>query len=132
MDTNKIIETRTSSVWIGSDNIVRIIKKTGTEENLSDAKEVVEAIRKLTLDKPYPAMVNFRGMKSQSEEAQQYYSGYFSKHNEVACALVTGDYDNSDLAKNYIEEKKPTTPTRFFRTEESALTWLKGFVLPEY
>jgi len=130
-NTSNTIETRTSSVWLGADNIIRIIKKPGCEENLEDAKEVIAAITEISKDKTYPSLVNFRGLKSQDEEAQKFYADWFTEKQGNACALIIGAFDNQALAKGFVEDKHPTTPTKVFRTEDSALTWLRGFLRPE-
>ncbi|MBN4081865.1 hypothetical protein JYU23_01915 [bacterium AH-315-C07] len=121
-------ETRTATVYLGDDDIVRVIKKDDCVESLEDAKECVEAIRDYTLGIKAPVLIVFNDLLSQDMDAQDYYAGWYSNHVENACAIVPGSHINLEVAKSYLLYENVSIPTKIFETEELAVEWLKGFL----
>ena len=124
----EIIETRTSKVWLGDDGIIRVIKKEGSQEHVDDAKETVQAIRSITHEKKVPALVDIRNIKSQDEDALEYYAGWTSPMSESAVALLINSNVGEASTTEFLGFQRPVLPTRVFELEEDALDWLKGFL----
>lgn len=125
--SNDAINTRTSKVWLGADNIIRVVKKDGIIEYKDDAIECLNAIRKLTENKKLPVLVDLRKLKAQDKECQNYYAGWEKPNLESACALLIETSENAVLANQYMGHNMPIIPTKVFKSEEEAIKWLREF-----
>ena len=122
-----VITTRTATVWIGEDGISRVIRHPGAEEGLTDAKEIIEAGRKLAKGVKILNLSDIRGLKSASREARQYFRMETSKYLIASAVLI--DSQISRMVGNfYISVNKPDYPIKLFTSESKAIEWLKGFL----
>ena len=124
----EVINTRTATLWIGVDGIGRIIRDSGAEENLSDAKEILEAGRKLLKSGRIPCISDIRGAKSIAREAREFYAGEEAANLASANALLVDSPLSRVLGNFHIFVDRPIYPVRLFTSEPKALEWLKGFL----
>ena len=55
------VETRTTRIWLGDDEIIRIVTKPGiTKQTLSDAMENMDAVEKVRQGRKRPLYVDMR------------------------------------------------------------------------
>ena len=69
------INTRTGTVWIAGDGIIRQNVVPGTDFILQDAQETVTSMLKLSEGRVYPMLVDLTGLKSITHEARNYFGG---------------------------------------------------------
>lgn len=121
----EIIETRTAFISLREDGIVFNDCKKDSEHTLADAKENLEAIRKVARITPCPLLVNIKDVKSQSAESRNYYSSDESSKLCRCVALLTGSIISKVIGNFFIGlNKSKIIEVRLFETEDTAVKWL--------
>ena len=114
-------------IWLGDDEIIRLIYYPNTEIDIDKAREIGFVIAEISRGKKRPMYVDSRNVKNANLEAR----------NHLASTEVTrwtsaiGSYNNPItyiLAGLYIKINKPPYPIKVFKSEEKAIEWLKGFL----
>lgn len=113
-------------MWTRPDGVVEIEWAPHVPSTLEDAVAVIEAMRELTDHRAAPLLVHTTDAGPQSREARM----EFVRRQEVvsAVALVVGNPLSRMMANFFINVSKPEVPIRLFEDDESALTWLRGYV----
>ena len=88
------VETNSSTIILGNDGILRIVKKADIFENLEDAHENINVIKSMCRNNKHAALVDLRLLKDQEDEAIIHYSENAKKVNCIALALLV-DSENS-------------------------------------
>ena len=127
MQTQEV--TRTATIWLDADGILRIITFPGVEDTIEDAKNNVATCARFTGDKQRPMLVDMRTLKAQSREVRAYYTGPESQKIICAAAVLVDSPISSIIGNFFLGFNKMDLPTKLFRSEDEALTWLKGFLL---
>ena len=83
----KEIETRTATISLGNDDIIRNTSKKVDMRTLSDIKEILGVFDQLTKDKARPVLADITHMGPSTREAREYGANY--KGNISAFAMVT-------------------------------------------
>ena len=122
------IVTRVTTVWVGTDGIVRIIHVPGADVTLEDAKETMAAYLQLNAGKRLPLFVDTKTMRSLAREARKYFAGEEAARVASAVALIIETPVSRVLGNFYLGLSNPRLPTRLFTSESDALEWLKGFL----
>lgn len=121
---SQAITTRTASVWLGDDMIVRIVSKEGVNGELEDAMDGVWAYKEVTGGAPRPLLIDMTGSRSISREAREYYA---SLDIAPAVALLATSPLARVLANFVIGLYGSAVPTKVFDDEAGALAWLGGY-----
>lgn len=98
--------------------------------DLEEAKRNIEAARILTREKRMPVLLDLRkGFHTPTPEARQYIAQEqpYTKHR-LAEAFLLNSLGNFILVSFYIKFNKPPNPAKIFRSETSAIDWLRGFI----
>jgi hypothetical protein len=113
-------------MWTRPDGVVEIEWVPQVPSTLDDAVAVIEAMSELTGGRAAPLLVHTTDAGPQSREARM----EFVRRQEVvsAVALVVGNPLSRMMANFFINVSKPEVPIRLFEDDESALTWLRGYV----
>ena len=113
-------------IWTRPDGVVEIEWVPQVPSTLDDAVAVIEAMSELTGGRAAPLLVHTTDAGPQSREARL----EFVRRQEVvsAVALVVGNPLSRMMANFFINVSKPEVPIRLFEDDESALTWLRGYV----
>jgi hypothetical protein len=119
-------ETRTSKLRVDSEGIVRVTVKQNAEITLTDAKENVEASRRICGGRKVQVLVDMRPLRSMSREARQYMAGESTAEVAKAQALLVDSGFSRIIGNFMLGLNKPPYPTKMFTSEKSALDWLKG------
>ena len=127
MQTEEV--TRTATIWLDADGILRIITFPGVEDTIEDAKNNVATCARFAGDKVRPTLIDMRTLKAQSREVRAYYTGPESKKIICAVAVLVDSPISRVIGNFFIGFNKMDLPTKLFKSEDEALTWLKGFLL---
>jgi hypothetical protein len=120
------IETSTSSLWIGEDDILRGVFKEGAKETLDEARENVAAAKRLAGDRKVLVLIDMSEIKMISREARALYAGPETSAYSLAQALITKSPISRMIGNFFIGLNKTSHPVRLFNSEDEALIWLKG------
>jgi hypothetical protein len=72
MQTQEV--TRTATIWLDADGILRVIAFPGVDDTMEDAKQNVAACARFAGDKMRPTLIDMRTLKAQSREVRAYYT----------------------------------------------------------
>ena len=119
---------RVARLWLGEDDIVRVIHVPDAEVTLADAEETMAAYKKISQGKRYPLFVDTKKMKSFERGARLYYAGEEAAKVASAVALIIDTPLSRVLGNFYLGVSNPHLPTKLFTDEDKALSWLKGYL----
>ena len=126
METAEI--TRTGKIWLNTDGILQIETFPGVEDTMEDARENVAACAKCAAGQRRPILIDMRNIKAQSREVRAYYTGPETKNLLVAIGILVESPMSRMIGNFFLGFNKMDMPTRLFKSEDEALTWLKGFL----
>lgn len=106
------------------EGVVLAVYKQGIEVNLEIAKQAVQTRLDYQIDVDLPCFVDATGIKSVTREARQYLGKQGSELVTFA-GLLSHSPVGRTIGNFYMNITKPTIPTKFFKSEESAIKWLK-------
>ena len=122
------IISRTTKIWLGEDGIVRSVALSNAEETLTDARENMAAIAKVSAGTRRPVLVDLTRAKSITREARTYYSGTEAAPHHKAVGIVAGSPVGRVIGNFYLGLNKTPVPTKLFGSEAEALDWLRRFL----
>ena len=122
------IVTRTATLRLEGDGILRYASLRGVEETLDDAQRTVAAIMTLTAGTPRPVLADVRALKAQTRDVRSFYVNSEATTVISAAALLVGSPMSRAIANSLVIFTKPGIPVRLFATEATALDWLKTFL----
>jgi hypothetical protein len=114
--------TRTCELSL-RDGVIHGVFLAGAEVALVDAAENLAATAELVEGKARPALIDLRGLRSQSAEARAHLAG-----PEAAVALVIASPLSRMIGNFYLGFNRPRVPTRLFTDAGEAEQWLRGFL----
>ena len=120
--------TRTAKIWLDADGIMRINTFPGLEDTMDDARQNIVACTKVAAGTPRPILIDMRNLKGQSREVRAYYTGPESTKLNTAVAILVDSPVSRVIGNFFLGFNKMDLPTQLFKSEDEALTWLKGFV----
>ena len=128
----KVIETRTTKMWLDDDGILRIETKPSiSKQTLSDAVENMDALEKLRQGKKRPVFIDIRNALSTDAEGRRYYSESELAGNFSAGVFIIESPLSRIIGSLYLGVSKPPFPVMLFNLPEKALVWLRGFLEKE-
>jgi hypothetical protein len=130
METQELL-TRTSTIRLESNTLVRVTILPGAVQTLDDAKENGMGMEKIMQGRQFRALVDLRQMKSQDREAREYYTQPGHTPGLVAIALLIGSPMSRVIGNLYMGFTKSDIPTRLFTSDADALQWLETFPIGE-
>jgi hypothetical protein len=113
-------------MWLRTDGIVQLVWAPRTVTSLTDAIAATSAMTTLTGGRPHPLLVDAHDANSQDRAARN----EFARRGDLvsAVALIGVTPLSRMMANFFIAVSKPTSPTRLFDNEASAIAWLREFV----
>ena len=125
--------TRTTRFWLDVDGILHMVVLPNVEESLADAKENRLAVTRFVVDgRLPPRLLDLRGMKSSSREAQDYNTSSGRPGETEPVALIIDSGYSRVAANFFIALRRPWMTQhpniRFFASESEALIWLRGLL----
>lgn len=102
-------------------------------EGLELTEQILETIflegDKLAEGSRFCVLADVRNNVSSSSEARKYGAKNEHTRNHIAYAMLADTTAVILLSNFFIKVNRPAIPTRLFKKEDEALTWLKGFLL---
>ena len=125
---HEIIDLAQSKVWFENGIIMAKVNK-NARQTLDDAKEALEAYKKIYPGYACPMCVDISDAESISIEARVFYSSdeFNEVHNSIA--LIVNSFTAKTLANLYLKVNKPFRPTKMFNNNNEALKWLRRFII---
>lgn len=121
------IETSTVFMEI-NDGILFIVVKEDADLGIDEIKEAIEARKKIQGKNPILTLVDNRKVWQLTKEASQYSSSIEVARLSKAMALLSDTSLAARLIANFfIKINKQHVPTKLFKSEEKALSWLNTF-----
>ncbi len=108
-------------------NITKVVFRDEHDFSLSDAKELLEDLKIICTEKPYPILKIPGKYSSIDNDARKFISSAEGMQFSAAEALVTSYLPHRIIGNFYMSVNKPVKPTAFFEDEENAVNWLKQF-----
>jgi hypothetical protein len=113
-------------MWLRPDGIVQLVWGPGVAMGLEDAIAAIDAMTKLTGGRRSPLLVDTHDAGAQDRPARVEFVRRGDLVSAVALIVVT---PLSRMMGNFfLNVSRPTTLTRLFDDEASALAWLQEFV----
>jgi hypothetical protein len=125
---SEIIKTDIADIWIDSDQVGWMHFKPTDSHGLEDAKKVVNAHNILANGIKIAVVADLRDITTGADrEARKYYVQEESAQFKLAMAMLVNSPVQRMLGNLFMRLNKPPYPTRLFKLEKEALTWLKEF-----
>lgn len=103
----------------------------GADVSAADARENLAASAALCGGRCTPALIDLRGIRSQSSEARAVFAGPEAARVSRAVALLVDSPLTQVLANFFLRFNRPRAETRLFTSEEAAEAWLRERIEPE-
>jgi len=120
-------QTKTLSIELGDDDILRVEVLQNAEMTLDDAKESNAVCMELSGGRRLPRLCDYRGIRSQDRACRAYYASEETAATCLVCAIVISSPVSRVIGNFYMGLNKPVTPTRLFTSESAAVEWLRTF-----
>jgi len=113
-------------MWLRPDGIVEIRWVPKTTALLEDATAALEALAQLAGGRRSRLLVDMRDTGSQDRPTR----AEWARRGDLlsAVALIVGTPLSRLVGNLFINMSRPSTPTRLFDDEASAVVWLKAFI----
>lgn len=123
----KTIDLKASIVSLREDGIMHVHIKAGVEMQRKDVVEVVETIGKLGNKRKFPVLIDCEEFSSVDKEAWVYAESKEASIYTSADAVAYHSLAHKLLADFYRNHNDRKIPTKVFKNNDSAITWLKSF-----
>jgi len=125
---NKNAGTRTATIALRDDGILRFDMLPVDELTIDDQKEILEKVKKLGGGKAFCNLVVFSQYVHVDEAARKFCAGEAANIYTIADAFVVNSIALKLVGTFYTQVNKPIKPTRIFTQEEEAAQWLRTFL----
>jgi hypothetical protein len=124
----EVFVQRATRFFVDEDGIFRGTVLPGvTTYGLEDAREFMEAQRKLAQGTPRGLVIDITAIKTMSRDVREYFMRPDHADVHRAVALIVRSPISRAIGNFFLGLNKPAMPTRLFTSEEQALTWVKTF-----
>ena len=113
-------------MWLRPDGVVQLAWAPRVTMALDDAIGATAAMAQLTGGRQGPLLVDMRDTGPQDRAARAAWARPSAPLSAVA--LIVGSPLSRMMGNLFISANRPTTPTRLFDNEASAVAWLQKFV----
>jgi hypothetical protein len=121
-----VITHRKFRMWLRPDGIAQLVWAPRVAIVLEDATATIEAMAQLTGGRQSPLLVDMRDTGPQDRATRAVWARPSVPLSAVA--LIVGSPLSRMMGNLFISANRPTTPTRLFDNEASAVAWLQKFV----
>ncbi len=121
------IETEAATVFIGDDQILRVVFKPISSVSETHAREVVAATRAIGAAFPLRPLVDLRMLQSISRDALVYLNGPDTSKDTELTALIIGSAIGRIVISFAKLVNRPPFPVEAFSNEQDALHWIASF-----
>lgn len=113
------------SLQLVEPGIIKLSVVEGIEMEVEDAKQMIAGAMKIANGKDYVILFDANKSGTISHEAREEFA---RSKKRKAVAIVTNSLANKLLGNFFINFHKPTSASRIFNDEKSALEWLRSEV----
>jgi hypothetical protein len=121
-----VINTRTATVFLLKDNLVKMEMNEGAILELVDMIENHDAENQVANHKPHAILIDTRLNSVSSDEARKFSSGDEPTKYRIAVALLFDGLSGRIVANSLINHYHPKVPTQKFTDENEAVKWLES------
>lgn len=121
-----VFQSQYATFWIDR-GILYCKYADGLHLSLQVARAIVEERIAFSKGRPYPVLVDMKGIKSSTGAARKFMATNGTMM-VVAGALITGSRLNKALGNLFLKIDMPPVPTRLFTQEYKAVAWLRTFL----
>jgi hypothetical protein len=125
-DSSAVITHPKFRMWLRPDGLVQVVWVSRVAIVLEDATATSEAMARLTGGRRSPLLVDMRDAGPQDRATRATWARPSAPLSAVA--LIVASPLSRMMGNLFITANRPTTPTRLFDNEASAVAWLKGFL----
>ena len=122
------IDLEKASVAFSKEGFIVIYQKPNVETFVSDAKQIISAIGKVTNGKKAPLLTYVGDGSFATEETRRFAALKDSNPFSKADAYIISSTAHTLLANFFMLVNKPSRPTRFFESDLEAVKWLKNYL----
>jgi hypothetical protein len=124
----KMIELKNTTVDLRKDGILHIHIKSRADMQLNDAVQVVEAMGELGKGKKFPVLIDAGDYTNIDKEVRIFSASPEGNIYTLADAVAYNSFAQKLIADFYLNNNKPSVPTKVFSDESKAVEWLKTFL----
>lgn len=114
------------SISLLKEGLLYIHLKSNTTITLTDCLQAVSAMGKITKGKKLPVLIDAGDFCSINNESRVYAASKAANIFTVADAIAVYDSGQQLIANFYLNNNKPTVPTKIFSNKKEAIDWLKA------
>ena len=122
----KTVEIDEAIISLRADNIVNVHFKEGIDIDIELQSRLYGIYQDICGDNKLPFLFTANEFCSVTEEAKEYAIEMESEYPGLGTAIVAHNLAYQIIANFYLKVKKPKTPFKVFRKEETAVKWLKS------
>ena len=126
MKKTEVIETKTTSISIDHEGILRVKIKQGAKVDEEEVRKCFTIIKTLSNGNKLLELME-GGNFFTFDEAAQKYAAKYGKDHFIASAIIIRSIGVRLLYNFFNTFFKQTVPFKMFADEKSALKWLRGF-----
>ena len=120
----RTIETRTETITLGEDGILRCRVKPVDNHSLEDAIANVRASAELLAGARAPTLLDARSARAITRPAREYYTGPENAKVTLGTAMLINSSVGRIIGNFMIQVNRPAFPIPLFSDEAEALRWL--------
>ena len=125
MSTNLFsVTTPKANVELTQEGHVRIYVHENSDVNLNDIKQINEAKKKIVGHGKHTVLFLVPAIGNLSNSAREFSASQEANHNAIAKALVVKNLAGRLICRFFINVNKPPSPTKIFKCEREASSWL--------
>ncbi|MCB0397662.1 MAG: hypothetical protein KDD36_13490 [Flavobacteriales bacterium] len=126
---NIMVKTEKMIIEFLEDDLVHIKVLEGMEVTVDDIQKMEEVVEEQGGGRPYRNLIVAENYVTTTFKTVRYMGTEEANRLTIADAFVINSLPQRIMANFYLNVVKPLKPTKFFKTEEEAFSWLKQFEL---
>jgi hypothetical protein len=115
---------RSADFSVESDDLIKVTLFDGIEFDMSDADELLNALKQLTAGRKYYVLTRTYETFTVDSDVRQYLAENIASAGIIANAICIKSLPIRFIINAYIKFNKPNIPTKTFNTENVALEWI--------
>jgi hypothetical protein len=123
----KLIELRTSTIWIEENGIMCAISKKTRPDTLEETRESIRVFKELFGDQKFCMLIDVTHSTPTSKEVRKYAAEELAKLVK-AIAMISNSALGVMIVNLFFHLMPPDYPTKIFTSEEEAKEWLRQYL----
>lgn len=123
-----IIDLEHSTIKLREDSILEVIFADNALLDVEQCDELITSYTSILGDKKVPILHIFGKYTEATKGAREFSASPRGLKHSLVEAYVLSSLPHRLLLNFYIKFNKPPVPTKFFRTKQEAVTWIRKFL----